>query len=79
MTIRPREHYEALKQRREQEKTNERRARRYTRYEQVVQLNSQVWSQHAIAQEVRIHPQTVAISLKDGQFPERALILHAHS
>ncbi|GHO63482.1 transposase [Ktedonobacter sp. SOSP1-52] len=49
-----------------------RRARRYARYEQVVQLSSQGWSQRAIAQEVGIHPQTVAIYLKAGQFPERA-------
>jgi DNA-binding NarL/FixJ family response regulator len=49
-----------------------RRARRYARYTQVIQLHSQGWSQRAIAQEVRLHPQTVAIYLKAGQFPERA-------
>ncbi len=49
-----------------------RRARRYARYEQVVQLRAQGWSQRAIAQETGLHPQTVAIYLKAGQFPERA-------
>jgi len=49
-----------------------RRARRYARYEQVVQLHTQGWSQRAIAQEVGLHPQTVAIYLNAGQFPERA-------
>ena len=51
---------------------SERRARRYARYEQVVQLKAQGWSQRAIAQESGLHPQTVAIYLKAGQFPERA-------
>ncbi len=51
---------------------SERRARRYARYEQVVQLKAQGWSQRAIAQETGLHPQTVAIYLKAGQFPERA-------
>jgi transposase len=50
----------------------ERRARRYGLYEQVVQLKAQGWSQRAIAQETGLHPQTVAIYLKAGQFPERA-------
>lgn len=49
-----------------------RRSRRYARDEQLVQLNSQGWSQRAIAQEVGLHPQTVALYLKAGQFPERA-------
>ena len=49
-----------------------RRARRYARYEQVVQLKAQGWSQRAIAQETGLHHQTVAIYLKAGQFPERA-------
>jgi len=49
-----------------------RRTHRYARYEQVVQLSEQGWSQRAIAQEVGLHPQTVAIYLKSGQFPERA-------
>jgi transposase len=51
---------------------SERRARRYARYEQVIQLKAQGWSQWAIAQETGLHPQTVSISLKAGQFPERA-------
>jgi transposase len=51
---------------------SERRARRYARYEQVVQLKAHGWSQRAIAQETGLHPQTVAIYLKAGQFPERA-------
>jgi len=51
---------------------SERQARRYARYEQVVQLKAQGWSQRAIAQETGLHPQTVAIYLKAGQFPERA-------
>lgn len=51
---------------------SERRAGRYARYEQVVQLKAQGWSQRAIAQETELHPQTVAIYLKAGQFPERA-------
>lgn len=55
-----------------QRQQSERRARRYARYEQVVQLNAQGWSQRAIAQETGLHPQTVAIYLKAGQFPERA-------
>lgn len=49
-----------------------RRARRYARYQQVVQLEAQGWSQRAIAQEIGLHPQTVAIYLKAWQFPERA-------
>ena len=55
-----------------EQQRNMRRARRYARYEQVVQLSSQGWSQRAIAQKVGLHPQTVAIYLKAGQFPERA-------
>lgn len=55
-----------------QRQHNERRARRYARYEQVVELKAQGWSQRAIAQETGLHPQTVAIYLKTGQFPERA-------
>jgi transposase len=55
-----------------QRQRNERRARRYARYEQIVQLKAQGWSQRAIAQETGLHPQTVAIYLKAGQFPERA-------
>ena len=55
-----------------EQQQNERRTRRYARYKQVVQLSSQGWSQRAIAQEVGLHPQTVAIYLKTGQFPERA-------
>jgi transposase len=51
---------------------SERRARRYARYEQVIQLKAQGWSQRAIAQETGLHPRTVAIYLKAGQFPERA-------
>ena len=51
---------------------SERRARRYARYEQVVELKEQGWSQRAIAQETGLHPQTVAIYLKAEQFPERA-------
>jgi transposase len=51
---------------------SERWARRHARYEQVVQLKAQGWSQRAIAQETGLHPQTVAIYLKAGQFPERA-------
>lgn len=55
-----------------QQQRSERRARRYARYEQVVQLKAQGWSQRAIAQETGLHPQTAAIYLKAGQFPERA-------
>jgi transposase len=55
-----------------EQQRSERRARRYARYEQVVQLKAQGWSQRAIAQETGLHPQTVAIYLKAGQFPERA-------
>jgi transposase len=55
-----------------EQQRNLRRARRYARYEQVIPLSSQGWSQRAIAQEARLHPQTVAIYLKAGQFPERA-------
>ncbi|GHO71585.1 hypothetical protein KSC_104770 [Ktedonobacter sp. SOSP1-52] len=51
---------------------SERRARRYARYEQVIQLKAQGWSQRAIAQETGLHRQIVAIYLKAGQFPERA-------
>lgn len=51
---------------------SERQAQRSARYEQVVQLKAQGWSQRAIAQETGLHPQTVAIYLKAGQFPERA-------
>src|SRR5215472_9468028 len=51
---------------------SERRARRYARYQQVVHLKAQGWSQRAIAQETGLHPQTVAFYLKAGQFPERA-------
>jgi hypothetical protein len=51
---------------------SERRERRYARYEHVIQLKAQGWSQRAIAQETGLHPQTVAISLKAGQVPERA-------
>lgn len=51
---------------------SERRARRYARYEQVIQLKTQDWPQRAIAQETGLHPQTVAIYLKAGQFSERA-------
>ena len=58
---------------------SERRARRYARYEQVIQLKAQSWSQRAIAQETELHPQTVAIYLKAGQFPERAPTLPAHA
>jgi transposase len=47
---------------------SERRERRYARYEHVVQLKAQGWSQRAIAQETGLHPQTVAIYLKAGQF-----------
>ena len=50
----------------------ERRARRSARYEQVVHLKTQGWSQRAIAQETGLHPQSVAIYLKAGQFPESA-------
>lgn len=50
----------------------QRSQRRARRYEQVVQLKAQGWSQRAIAQETGLHPQTVAIYLKAGQFPERA-------
>jgi transposase len=55
----------------EQERSAQ-RTRRHARYEQVVQLSSQGWPQRAIAQEVGLHRQTVAIYLKAGQFPERA-------
>lgn len=55
-----------------EQQRSERRDRRYARFEQVVQLKAQGWSQHAIAQETGLHPQTVAIYLKAGQFPERA-------
>ncbi len=55
----------------EQERSTQ-RTRRHARFEQVVQLSSQGWSQRAIAQEVGLHRQTVAIYLKAGQFPERA-------
>src|SRR5690242_6767050 len=51
---------------------SQRCARRSARYEHVVQLKEQGWSQRAIAQETGLHPQTVAIYLKAGQFPERA-------
>jgi Homeodomain-like domain len=55
-----------------------RQARRYARSQQVVHLKAQGWSQRAIAQETGLHPQTVAIYLKAGQFPERAPTLPAH-
>lgn len=55
-----------------EQQRSERRARRYARYEQVVKLKAQGWSQRTIAQETGLHLQTVAIYLKAGQFPERA-------